>query len=555
MHPSQRTTGRQDEPSALARWKWLSLLLLAEGLVLLSSFSTTPLHESQHEALRLLSNVYTVPRFAIAAITAALLFGRGRLQPEIARFRADLDARSRTWAPLLFHLLAFAGLFALTAHVFGGSLESSDAAWPWVLAWCVWTCITGITWLLAWVPARALIVLVMRCSGPIVAVIALAAVAWYAGIFTLEVLGAPLQRSTLWLSQAVLGWFVPHVVLDPTHFVFGTERFTVRIESHCSGFEGIGLIWVFLASYLWIFRARLRFPGAFLLLAIGTLAVWFANALRLVALVVIGSFISPDLAVEGFHSVAGLLAVCGVALGTVAVARRMRFFMLADVEQAAGEESNATAAYLAPLLAVVAIRMITGAFAGALDLLYPVSVLGAVAVLLAYRRVYAPAGARVRGSTPILRAWSWPAASLGVLAFVPWLAFTDDPVADRTLKEAWSSLPALAGWLWLVSRVLGSIVIAPLTEELAFRGYLTRRLVAANFESVPVGYFSVASLGVSSLLFGAMHPHWIVATWCGIVYAVALYRRGKLTDAILAHAVTNALATVFTLGSGKWSLW
>jgi hypothetical protein len=38
-------------------------------------------------------------------------------------------------------------------------------------------------------------------------------------------------------------------------------------------------------------------------------------------------------------------------------------------------------------------------------------------------------------------------------------------------------------------------------------------------------------------------------------YALALYGRRKLSDAVLAHATTNALIAAHVLASGKWSLW
>jgi membrane protease YdiL (CAAX protease family) len=60
---------------------------------------------------------------------------------------------------------------------------------------------------------------------------------------------------------------------------------------------------------------------------------------------------------------------------------------------------------------------------------------------------------------------------------------------------------------------------------------------------------------VSSLLFGAMHEHILAATACGAIYALALYRRGNLGDAILAHATTNALVALGVFTTGAWWLW
>src|SRR5437773_1568880 len=83
-----------------------------------------------------------------------------------------------------------------------------------------------------------------------------------------------------------------------------------------------------------------------------------------------------------------------------------------------------------------------------------------------------------------------------------------------------------------------AIVAAPVAEELAFRGYLTRRLIAADFRSVPLGRFSWLSFVVSSVLFGLMHDRLLAGTLAGMLYALALYRRGELCDPVLAHATT-----------------
>ena len=41
----------------------------------------------------------------------------------------------------------------------------------------------------------------------------------------------------------------------------------------------------------------------------------------------------------------------------------------------------------------------------------------------------------------------------------------------------------------------------------------------------------------------------------GAGFALALYRRGHLGDAIVAHITSNALVAVAVLGAGRWELW
>jgi membrane protease YdiL (CAAX protease family) len=52
-----------------------------------------------------------------------------------------------------------------------------------------------------------------------------------------------------------------------------------------------------------------------------------------------------------------------------------------------------------------------------------------------------------------------------------------------------------------------------------------------------------------------MHGRWLAGTASGMCYALAMYRRGKVSDAIIAHAVTNGLIAAEVLVCGHWGLW
>jgi membrane protease YdiL (CAAX protease family) len=61
---------------------------------------------------------------------------------------------------------------------------------------------------------------------------------------------------------------------------------------------------------------------------------------------------------------------------------------------------------------------------------------------------------------------------------------------------------------------------------------------------------------VSSLIFGAFHGSaWLPAALAGMAFAVALYRRREIGDAVLAHAMTNGLIVLYVLFTGRWSMW
>jgi CAAX prenyl protease-like protein len=100
------------------------------------------------------------------------------------------------------------------------------------------------------------------------------------------------------------------------------------------------------------------------------------------------------------------------------------------------------------------------------------------------------------------------------------------------------------------------VITVPIAEELAFRGFLLRRLVAEKFEDVDFGTLKWPAIIISSLAFGLMHGNrWIEGSLAGGLYAAVMIRRRSLTDAVVAHATTNALIAALVLGGGRWDLW
>jgi len=91
---------------------------------------------------------------------------------------------------------------------------------------------------------------------------------------------------------------------------------------------------------------------------------------------------------------------------------------------------------------------------------------------------------------------------------------------------------------------------------LAFRGFLLRRLTSANFEEVPPCQFTIVGIVLSSVAFGVLHGgHWLAGTGAGVLYALAFRHRGRIGDAVAAHALTNASLAACVLLTGNWRLW
>jgi CAAX prenyl protease-like protein len=209
---------------------------------------------------------------------------------------------------------------------------------------------------------------------------------------------------------------------------------------------------------------------------------------------------------------------------------------------------NPAATYLAPLLALITTGLLTALFSSGFDHLYGLRILAVAAALYLQRRQLP------RPSWPV----SWQAPAIGVAVFLIWLALYARPAPAQVsqLKAQVASLGPPMAALWLGLRALGAVVTVPIAEELAFRAFLLRRLISADFTEVDKTRLTPFALVVSSLAFGLLHPGaWIPGTVAGLGYAYAQRARGRTADAVVAHAVTNALIAVDVLVFDAYWLW
>jgi CAAX prenyl protease-like protein len=117
-------------------------------------------------------------------------------------------------------------------------------------------------------------------------------------------------------------------------------------------------------------------------------------------------------------------------------------------------------------------------------------------------------------------------------------------------------VPAALRGFWIASRIAGAVLIVPIAEELAYRGYLMRRLIKADFESVPFGAIRWPALVSTAIVFGFAHGVlWLPGIIAGLAYGLLLIRRGRLGEAVAAHAVSNGLIAICVLGGDQWQLW
>lgn len=340
--------------------------------------------------------------------------------------------------------------------------------------------------------------------------------------------------ATFGLSRLILRLFSSDLVVNPTKMLIGTRNFQVFVAPGCSGLEGIGLILAFGVVWLFVFRNESRFPRSLLLIPIAVAVSFVVNAARIAALVLIGASGAAQIAEIGFHSQAGWIGFDLTAVGFAFATRKIRWFRRTE-EDSRGE--NPAVMWVLPFVCLMAAALASIAMSGGFEWFYPLRVFAVVLVVLALLPRYSRFEWRVT--------WFGPIA--GALVFLVWIVF-DRSSPNEFKSAALAGASRLTRSLWIFFRVFGSSVAAPFAEELAFRGFLYRRLISTGFEAVSFRRYSTWALAVSSLLFGACHGgNWLLATFAGAVYALVMLRRGKIADAIVAHGVTNALLAAFSL--------
>jgi CAAX prenyl protease-like protein len=188
-------------------------------------------------------------------------------------------------------------------------------------------------------------------------------------------------------------------------------------------------------------------------------------------------------------------------------------------------------------------------------LLFPVRYVVVLAVLVFVSRPFVS----LKPSRPLA------SAGVGILVFVIWIG-PDLLIHYRHLwlfenaitGHAASSLPPAlrANVLFLAIRVLSSVALVPLLEELFWRGWLMRWWINQEFLTVRMGTYSAGAFWLVAVLFASEHgPYWDVGLLAGIVYNLWIIRTGNLADCVVAHAVTNGALAAYVLVAGQWQYW
>ncbi|MBM3879247.1 MAG: CAAX prenyl protease-related protein [Verrucomicrobia bacterium] len=155
---------------------------------------------------------------------------------------------------------------------------------------------------------------------------------------------------------------------------------------------------------------------------------------------------------------------------------------------------------------------------------------------------------------------SWEAIAVGVAVFAAWVGLNDFYPKLGGAGTPWNPFAhfgagSALGWLFVVVRIVGSTVVVPPLEEVFYRSFLYRYLAKPDFLSVPLRSFALVPFCVSAGIFGLAHYEWVAGILCGAAYQALVLRKGRLGDALTAHALTNLLLGLWVVGRGQWQFW
>lgn len=170
-------------------------------------------------------------------------------------------------------------------------------------------------------------------------------------------------------------------------------------------------------------------------------------------------------------------------------------------------------------------------------------------------------------------AFSWEAVLAGVIVFVVWIGISGEwteqsslwaklgvSKTTKFLASDWNpnvqfGAGSTLAWFFVVVRILGSALVVPPLEEVFYRSFLYRSVAKHEFLDVPLNRLLPLPFIVCALIFGIAHNEWLAGIICGATYQWLVIRKGRLGDAMTAHAITNFLLGLWVVWRGAWHFW
>jgi hypothetical protein len=168
--------------------------------------------------------------------------------------------------------------------------------------------------------------------------------------------------------------------------------------------------------------------------------------------------------------------------------------------------------------------------------------------------------------------WSAVAAGLGVLGL--WVGLDGwYPSLDQALTRVglgksaaaaadppWNphamfGQGSLLAWFFVMTRLVGSTLVVPPLEEVFYRSFVYRYLADQDFLKLPLAVVRWVPFTVTAIAFGLTHVEWLAGILCGMIYQGLVCWKGRLGDAMGAHALTNLGLGLWVITREAWHFW
>ena len=211
--------------------------------------------------------------------------------------------------------------------------------------------------------------------------------------------------------------------------------------------------------------------------------------------------------------------------------------------------------WVLPLALFLVLTALEGQFPDYYPLFYTGKIAVITAVLLALRR-FLPEAKPNREGVGI-------AVGLGLVLFALWVgvdkisphfpAIFGNRIGYNPFQQIANPVNRA---LFLLVRFFGLVVIAPVCEEVFYRGFLLRFVTDMDdFRRVPLGRFSSTAFAVNVVLMAASHPEWLAAAVFSAALCALMARTRSLFACIVCHGVTNLALGVYVLLAQDWKYW
>ncbi len=218
-------------------------------------------------------------------------------------------------------------------------------------------------------------------------------------------------------------------------------------------------------------------------------------------------------------------------------------------------------AYFLPMLVFMLFTWLgtSDSVKGLLPAAYPVSYVAKTVIVAGLLVWLWPCYTRVRWNH-----W-WLGVVVGVVGIFQWVGMQrglqqfeffkpSEPTFWNEATSTWS--PAML-WTFIAIRLAGAVLVVPVMEELFWRDFLWRTIIAPNdFKLAAVGEWDWKAFAGVAVAFAFVHGNWWLTSivWALMIGALLVYTK-SLGACIIAHAVTNLLLGAYVLWTKDWAFW